>query len=111
MFVHHLFSFNRMLKYYNPKPKDAPPVAPPIQPPLPQEHEESIPPPITQTRELTDDEICEKWAYLEMDPYKRKQILEFHPNVQDEVRRAYLLNGPNQLRLKKYPPRKIFGEN
>ena len=30
------------------------------------------------------------------DPALRKQINEYHPNLQDQVKRAYLLKGPTQ---------------
>ena len=40
---------------------------------------------------------------LEADPGRRKQINEFHPNLQDEVRKAYLIKGPNTCRGHKYP--------
>jgi hypothetical protein len=35
-----------------------------------------------------DDIVC--------DPALRKQISDYHPSVQDQVRRAYLLKGPTQ---------------
>ena len=32
---------------------------------------------------------------LERDPGLRKKIMSYHPNDQENVRRAYLLNGPS----------------
>ncbi|XP_024164732.1 zinc finger MYM-type protein 1-like [Rosa chinensis] len=40
---------------------------------------------------------------LERDPGKRPQIWEYHPNLQDEVRRAYIKLGPYQPLLSTYP--------
>ncbi|XP_061993644.1 uncharacterized protein LOC133711555 [Rosa rugosa] len=40
---------------------------------------------------------------LERDPGKYPQIWEYHPNLQDEVRRAYIKLGPYQPLLSTYP--------
>ena len=39
---------------------------------------------------------------LDYDPETRKQILEYHVNQRDEIRRAYIIKGPHQ------PPLKAF---
>ena len=39
---------------------------------------------------------------LDYDPGTRKQILEYHINQRDEIRRAYIIKGPHQ------PPLKTF---
>ncbi|XP_028083501.1 zinc finger MYM-type protein 1-like [Camellia sinensis] len=39
----------------------------------------------------------------------RKKILEYHPNDQYEIRRAYLLKGPCQPRSHKFPQRDVGG--
>ena len=39
---------------------------------------------------------------IERDPGKRKQICEYPPDIQDQVRRAYILKGPMQPDLNKY---------
>ncbi|GAA0145736.1 hypothetical protein LIER_05860 [Lithospermum erythrorhizon] len=44
-------------------------------------------------------------------PYKRTQILDYHPNDQDEVRRAYLAKEPTQPKLGTYPTKVIGGKN
>ncbi|CAN1163104.1 Zinc finger MYM-type protein 1 [Linum perenne] len=46
---------------------------------------------------------------LETDPGLRQKILIYHPNVQDEIRRAYLLKGPYQPREHSFKFRE-FGE-
>ena len=46
---------------------------------------------------------------LETDPGKRIPISDYHPNLQDDVRRAYMLKGPCQPKLVKFPPTK-FGD-
>ena len=40
---------------------------------------------------------------LETDPGLRIPILEYHPNIRDQVRRAYIDKGPCQPRLHKFP--------
>nr|XP_045087197.1 zinc finger MYM-type protein 1-like [Aegilops tauschii subsp. strangulata] len=47
---------------------------------------------------------------IERDPGKRKQICEYPPNIQDQVRRAYVLKGPMQPDLNKFP-RTEFGSS
>jgi hypothetical protein len=37
------------------------------------------------------------------DPDRRKQIHVYAPNIQDQVRRAYILKGPTQLNLSRFP--------
>ncbi|CAH9058809.1 unnamed protein product [Cuscuta europaea] len=44
---------------------------------------------------------------IERDPGKRKQIHEYHVNIRDEVKRAYLNVGPYQPRMEAYPFKKI----
>ena len=39
---------------------------------------------------------------LDYDPGARKQIWEYHVNQRDEIRRAYIKNGPHQPRPEKY---------
>ncbi|XP_012855091.1 PREDICTED: zinc finger MYM-type protein 1-like [Erythranthe guttata] len=55
--------------------------------------------------------VLKKGEYLELDPGKRTPILDYHPNDQDEVRRAYLVNGPTRPNMTDYPPRKIGKRN
>ncbi|GAA0151529.1 hypothetical protein LIER_10231 [Lithospermum erythrorhizon] len=52
-----------------------------------------------------------KGGYLESDPYKRTQILDYHPNDQDEVRRAYLVKRPTKPKLGNYPIKVNGGKN
>ncbi|XP_058764456.1 uncharacterized protein LOC131637909 [Vicia villosa] len=52
---------------------------------------------------------CLKRAYLETDLGKRSQILEYHPNDQDEVRRTYLMNKPCKIKLTEYESTDIGG--
>uniref|UniRef100_A0A7N0UVT2 TTF-type domain-containing protein n=1 Tax=Kalanchoe fedtschenkoi TaxID=63787 RepID=A0A7N0UVT2_KALFE len=40
----------------------------------------------------------------------RRKISEYHPNIRDEVRRAYILKGPCQPSKHKFPQRDIRGE-
>jgi hypothetical protein len=42
------------------------------------------------------------------DPALRKQIYEYHPNVQDEVKIAYLLKGPTQP-IVNFPKKMVTG--
>ncbi|XP_060198389.1 uncharacterized protein LOC132627207 isoform X2 [Lycium barbarum] len=44
---------------------------------------------------------------LKHDPGERTQILDFHPNHRDVIRREYLRRGPCQPRLKEYPKTKF----
>ncbi|CAL1403229.1 unnamed protein product [Linum trigynum] len=46
---------------------------------------------------------------LQADPGLRLPITSFHPNVHDEIRRAYLQKGPCQPRLHQFPFRDIGG--
>ncbi|XP_058733887.1 uncharacterized protein LOC131605559 [Vicia villosa] len=54
--------------------------------------------------------VFKKGAYLETNPGKRSQILEYHPNDQDEVRRAYLVSGPCKIKLTEYESTNIGGK-
>ncbi|KAL7120290.1 hypothetical protein ACP275_02G114500 [Erythranthe tilingii] len=55
----------------------------------------------------SSNKVFKTGEYLELDPGKRTPILDYHPNDQDEVRRAYLVNGPTRPNMTEYPPRKI----
>lgn len=44
---------------------------------------------------------------LPRDPAKRKQMADYHPNQRDEIRRKYLIWGPNQPRKLEFPYREI----
>ncbi|XP_059305026.1 uncharacterized protein LOC132056726 [Lycium ferocissimum] len=44
---------------------------------------------------------------LKHDPGEITQILDFHPNHRDVIRREYLRRGPCQPRLKAYPKTKV----
>ena len=44
---------------------------------------------------------------LPADPAQRKKIGDYHPNLQDEIRRYYLQKGPCQPREHVFPQRKI----
>ena len=44
---------------------------------------------------------------LPADPAQRKKIGDYHPNLQDEIRRYYLQKGPCQPREHVFPKRKI----
>ncbi|XP_058746524.1 uncharacterized protein LOC131619423 [Vicia villosa] len=83
-----------LLKYFTPEPrflepkKLAPSNGHPEEPsPVPSSNDVQLEP-------HSSYKVFKKGAYLETDPGKRSQILEYHPNDQDEVRRAYLVNGP-----------------
>ncbi|XP_049414568.1 uncharacterized protein LOC125877264 [Solanum stenotomum] len=47
---------------------------------------------------------------LKADPGERTQILEFHPNHRDAIRRAYLQKKPCQPLLREFPQTNIFGD-
>ena len=47
---------------------------------------------------------------IERDPGNKKQFFEYPPNIQDQVRRAYVLKGPMQPDLNKFP-RTEFGSS
>ncbi|KAG5569788.1 hypothetical protein H5410_059554 [Solanum commersonii] len=47
---------------------------------------------------------------LKVDPGERTQILEFHPNHCDAIRRAYLQKKPCQPLLREFPQTNIFGD-
>ncbi|KAI4979709.1 hypothetical protein ZWY2020_016462 [Hordeum vulgare] len=44
---------------------------------------------------------------LPRDPAKRKRMEDYHPNQRDEIRRKYLIWGPNQPRQLEFPYREI----
>ena len=44
---------------------------------------------------------------LPKDLANRPKTTSYKSNVRDDVRRAYLLQGPCQIRLKKFPKKKI----
>uniref|UniRef100_A0A8R7THM1 TTF-type domain-containing protein n=1 Tax=Triticum urartu TaxID=4572 RepID=A0A8R7THM1_TRIUA len=44
---------------------------------------------------------------LPRDPAKRKRMADYHPNQRDEIRRKYLIWGPNQPRKLEFPYREI----
>ncbi|GER44462.1 zinc finger MYM-type protein [Striga asiatica] len=58
----------------------------------------------SQSTEL--DKLLEN---LPSDPARRKRILDYDPNIRDQVRRHYLLKGPCQPRSHKFPQRDIYG--
>ncbi|KAK2357738.1 zinc finger MYM-type protein [Trifolium repens] len=58
-------------------------------------------PPPNVANEFNSNEIVR-------DPGRRKQIHEYDPNIQDQLRRAYILKGPTQPILEKFP-RTAFG--
>ncbi|CAK8575928.1 unnamed protein product [Lathyrus sativus] len=59
------------------------------------------PPPPNVVNEFNPNEIVR-------DPGRRKQINEYAPDIQDQVRRAYILKGPMQPELPSFP-RTPFG--
>ncbi|KAG5572475.1 hypothetical protein H5410_062241 [Solanum commersonii] len=46
---------------------------------------------------------------LKVDPAKRTPILNYHPNLRDEIRRAYIIKGPCQPQNHQFPQIDIFG--
>ena len=69
---------------------------------------------LTKKRKITVDSECSKEKELEeiletlpSDPARRPRILDYDPNIRDQVRRRYLLKGPCQPRNHKFPQRKI----
>ncbi|CAJ2670552.1 unnamed protein product [Trifolium pratense] len=60
------------------------------------EPEEPPPNVANEVNEFNSNEIVR-------DPSLRKQIHEYAPDIQDQVRRAYILKGPTQTILKNYP--------
>ncbi|XP_058776617.1 uncharacterized protein LOC131650936 [Vicia villosa] len=98
-----------LLKYFTPEPrfpepkKLAPSNGHPEEPsPVPSSNDVQLEP-------HSSYKVFKKGAYLETDPGKRSQILEYHPNDQDEVRRAYLVNGPCKIKLTEYESTNIGG--
>ncbi|XP_060201789.1 uncharacterized protein LOC132630220 [Lycium barbarum] len=47
---------------------------------------------------------------LEYDPAKRTQILDYHPNDRDVIRRAYIRQGPCQPENHIFPPTDFYGD-
>src|SRR3954466_14354493 len=98
-----------LLKYFTPEPRFTEPkkLAPsnghPEEPSLVPSSNDVQPEPHSSYK------VFKKGAYLETDPGKRSQILEYHPNDQDEVRRAYLVNGPCKIKLTEYESTNIGG--
>ncbi|XP_050379679.1 uncharacterized protein LOC126797032 [Argentina anserina] len=54
------------------------------------------------------EEILEN---LPSDPARRKRILDYDPNIRDQVRRHYLLKGPCQPRNHKFPKKRYMELN
>ena len=48
---------------------------------------------------------------IERDPGKRKKICEYHVNIRDEIRRAYLKAGPYQPDMLEYPSTNFGNQN
>ncbi|CAN1244625.1 Zinc finger MYM-type protein 1 [Linum perenne] len=48
---------------------------------------------------------------LQADPGLRQRLSSFHPNIQDEIRRAYIEKGPCQPRGHSFPFKDICGNN
>ena len=46
---------------------------------------------------------------LPIEPWLRIRILDYHPNIRDQVRRTYLQKGPCQAKKHNFPSKK-FGE-
>jgi hypothetical protein len=53
-------------------------------------------PPPNVANEFNSNEIVR-------DPCRRKQIHEYAPDIQDQMRRAYILKGPTQPILERFP--------
>ena len=49
-------------------------------------------------------------AEIVCDPAHRQQIADYHPNIQDQVRRAYILKGPTRPTVK-FDRKKIGSKN
>ncbi|XP_058776061.1 uncharacterized protein LOC131650364 [Vicia villosa] len=98
-----------LLKYFTPEPrfpepkKLAPSNGHPKEPSLVPSSNDVQPEPHSSYK------VFKKGAYLETDHGKRIQILEYHPNDQDEVRRAYLVNVPCKIKLTEYESTNIGG--
>uniref|UniRef100_A0A7N0TC16 DUF4371 domain-containing protein n=1 Tax=Kalanchoe fedtschenkoi TaxID=63787 RepID=A0A7N0TC16_KALFE len=70
--------------------------------------------PATSTNVVNSLNIGEPQVDLESlptDPGLRRKLSEYHLNIRDEVRRAYLLEGPCQPIKHKFPQRDIGGAN
>ncbi|XP_058774666.1 uncharacterized protein LOC131648942 [Vicia villosa] len=65
------------------------------------QHEAELEPPPNIVNEFNPNEIV-------CDPGRKKQISEYAPDIQDQVRRAYILKGPMQPDLSSFP-RTPFG--
>uniref|UniRef100_A0A7N0RHX7 DUF4371 domain-containing protein n=1 Tax=Kalanchoe fedtschenkoi TaxID=63787 RepID=A0A7N0RHX7_KALFE len=60
---------------------------------------------------LTIDKTHVDLENLHADPGLRRKITQYHPNIRDEVRRAYILKGSCQLVKHKFSQRDIGGTN
>ncbi|KAI5313839.1 hypothetical protein L3X38_043015 [Prunus dulcis] len=56
-------------------------------------------------------EVDEILANLQADPGLRTRMTDYSPNIRDEIRRAYLQNGPCQPRSYKFPQTNQSGIN
>uniref|UniRef100_A0A7N0R9D3 TTF-type domain-containing protein n=1 Tax=Kalanchoe fedtschenkoi TaxID=63787 RepID=A0A7N0R9D3_KALFE len=75
-------------------------------------YKRKTPEPPTSTDVMNNSNIGEPQVDLEnlpADPGLRRKISEYHPNIRDEVRRAYILKGPCQPIKHKFPQRDIGG--
>uniref|UniRef100_A0A7N0UPV0 TTF-type domain-containing protein n=1 Tax=Kalanchoe fedtschenkoi TaxID=63787 RepID=A0A7N0UPV0_KALFE len=75
-------------------------------------YKRKTPEPSTSTNVMNSLNIDETQIVLEnlpADSGLRRKISEYHPNIRDEVRRAYILKGPCQPVKHKFPQRDIGG--
>ena len=64
---------------------------------------ENIPSPISENDHISQTQFQKvDLDFLDFDPRTRKQIWEYHVNQRDEIRRAYIENGPHQPPLETY---------
>jgi hypothetical protein len=84
-----------------------------IEEPVQEAQTENAPQPQTQGIQIEegDDTIKEfNQDHIISDPRFRFPIERFHPNIRDQVKRAYLLKGPTQLKGHTFP-RRLCGSN